>query len=851
MRLPQHVLLVLSFALAAYAAILGIDLGQDFTKAVVVAPGVPFEIVMSSDSKRKDVTGLAIKPIQGSKDKDDIERTYGSATNSLVTRFPQNCLLNYKALLGRSMEDPLVQRYISTHPGVELSSSRRQTTDFKVGSQSYPAEEVLAMNLQDITTRAAAILKEKSPGGYSQIDDVAITVPAYYTEQQRDAVRDAAYLAGFKNTVLVDDGVAVATNFATNREFEVGVTEKHVIYDMGAGATKATFVSFLKPNATEPLKITVEGYAYDETLGGSSFTSAVADLIKAQFLQSQPKMTLNKLQGNNRSMAKINQAAEKAKLVLSANNEAYVSIESVYEDIDFKGKVTREQFEEYVNELGERVTLPILESLSTANQSLDDINSVIFVGGSTRVPFVQQHLTRFLGDELISKTINSDEAAVFGTTLRGVQLTKMFKAKDFNVADNSIFNYRTIFNDNEDEESVVFAKGSPYNLKKELNITDKLVPGEDLPFDTLENTRILTHYTIPSQFKLTLNETECITPLNYFAKFELSESRVFKLQNVEARCNVTETKISKSVVHYKTEHISSKPLSVSAKQELKNHLHSLNTKDSQRKLISERLNDLEGILYRTKAYLDELEDDEEIKNNIEGMLLELNEVTSGYLEWLDYDSEGATLKDIKEKIKHVNELKNEIEKFVSNSAIPLNVDLFETLNDIIDDTLKTTEEIFSSSLQKELDLASQFNQAGLNITKEITRLTKASQNVPFKPFEQSRERVVSLGQEISELINLDGSEFSQQDKSELFKLRENVIDSLQELTETKEKFTKSHEQKLKELNRALVRGIRAKKRAEEKAKEKADAKGEVEVDQEEVFEDAQEVVMEENVHDEL
>ncbi|KAH3675455.1 hypothetical protein WICMUC_002744 [Wickerhamomyces mucosus] len=840
MRLPHSVLLAIAFFTVAYGAILGIDLGQDFTKAAVVAPGVPFEIVMSADSKRKDVSGLAIKKLG----KDEIERIYGSATNSLFTRFPKNCLLNFKALLGKSTEDPVVTHYLTSHPSVDLVPSKRDTIEFKIDDNTYPVEEVLAMNLQNIADRASLILKEKAPGGYSQINDIAVTVPGFFTESQRNAIQDAATLSGFKTIALVDDGVAIATNFATNRDFTVGKKESHIIYDMGAGSTKATLVSFLKLNETQPLQIVVEGYSYDEALGGTFFTNSVAELIKNKFLESYSKIRSDILNSNSRAIAKIYQSAEKAKLVLSANNEAHISIESIIDDIDFKSKITREEFEEIISDSAPRISAPIIHALQDADLNLEDISSVIYAGGSTRVPFVQQHLLSLLGEELISKTINADEAAVLGTTLRGVQISKMFKAKEFNVTNNSIYNYRTIFDD--DTEHLVFPRGSSYGIQQEIDITDNFVPGKAIGFDLAEDNRRFLQHIIPQDYKHSFNESNCVSDVKIFANFDLSESRLFKLEAIEARCELqsaekekgfldklkgdTKTEIApryaRSKVPFKTDYFPKRPLGNVAIQDLKYHIQQLNAKDLQRKQLSEKLNELEATLYSARNYI---EDDEVNTHGPSSVIESLQKSITENLEWLDYESENAKVKEIKQKIESIKTYRKQIEKYIKQSSIPLDEEEFKNIHESLSQSLESSETTLNSLAQESLDISEKFSQIGLDYAKELTKLTKVAQSLPKKEFEEANEKVSSIFKEIEKLLS-NSKNIKSKSREELFELREKALTNLEVLTKIEKQFKLTHSQRLKELNGAIVRFYKAQKRAEQKAKEEEAKKKAAKID---------------------
>lgn len=844
------------FITVAFSAILGIDFGQDFTKSALIAPGVPFEIVLSADSKRKEPSGLALKKLG----EDEIERIYGSATTSHCTRFPGSCLLNLKPLLGKSVDDLEVQHYISSHPGVKIvpSKNNRNTIAFDVDGHQYPLEEIIAMSFQNIVVRASNTLKEKVPGGYSQVNDVVITIPSYFTQAQRNALKDSAELAGLKVVGLVDDGLAIAINYATNREITKD-KEYHVIYDMGAGSTTATLVSFTK-NGTEPLSIKVEGYAHDESLGGSLFTNAISEIIKNKFLESNPSIRTSSLQSNDRALAKILQAAERAKLVLSANNDASVSIESLYEDIDFRGKISRDEFEEHVSDISKRITKPILDVLETqfteeSPIEFKDISSVIYAGGSTRVPFVQKHLLSLIGEDLVSKTINADESAVVGATLRGVQLSKMFKTKELNISEASVFNYEISYGSSGQE--VVFPKGSKYDQLKEVELSGLFNATDDFIISIYEDSKQYGHYDASNVAtlveKLDFNSSECSTGFKIFGKFKLSESRVFTLENVQARCagpSSEEEKLEESSggffdkfkgkktdsedsnddsqnvlkkisnlkisIPTKFKYSTSRPLGSASKQDLRAHLQSLNAKDHQRRQRSEKLNELEAILYKVRAFLEE---DEVVEKGPKAIVEEASTKVSELLEWLDYDSDEATTKEIKTKIDEVRQYHKQIEEYLQQLDIPLDQEAFKELHNQGVLALNSIQDLMLTMGETATSFLRNFTEVGLDFEKESKRLKLKSPSFTQAQIESTTQELVKTFEEVKDVFE-DPKHFAKQTREELFKLRTIALEKIEKVNLIKQNLQSVHSQRVKELNGVLQRFYRAQKRAAAKAASK-------------------------------
>lgn len=850
------------FITVAFSAILGIDFGQDFTKSALIAPGVPFEIVLSADSKRKEPSGLALKKLG----EGEVERIYGSATTSHCTRFPGSCLLNLKPLLGKSVDDPEVQHYISSHPGVKIvpSKNNRNTVAFDVDGHQYPLEEIIAMSFQNIVGRASNTLKEKAPGGYSQVNDVVITVPSYFTQTQRNALKDSAELAGLKVVGLVDDGLAIAINYATNREITQD-KEYHVIYDMGAGSTTATLVSFTK-NDTNPLSIKVEGYAHDESLGGSLFTNAISELIKNKFLEANPSIRTAKLQSNDRALAKILQAAERAKLVLSANNDASVSIESLYDDIDFRGKISRDEFEEHVSDVSKRVTKPILDLLEnqfTEESPIEfkDISSVIYAGGSTRVPFVQKHLLSLIGEDLVSKTINADESAVVGATLRGVQLSKMFKTKELNISEASVYNYEISYGPNSQE--IVFPKGSKYDQVKEIELSSLFNSTEDFSISLFEESKQYGHYDASNVAslveKLDFNSSECSTGFKFFGKFKLSESRIFTLESIQARCvgpsseeekseeskggffdklkgkktesdesNEELQKVLKKISNLKVsiptklKYSTSRPLGTASKQDLRAHLQSLNAKDHQRRQRSEKLNELEAILYKVRAYLEEAD---VIEKGPQDIVEQASSKVSELLEWLDYDSDDATTKEIKSKIDEVKQYHKQIEEYLQQLDIPLDPEAFKELHNQGVLALNSIQEFMLTMGESATSLLRNFTEVGLDFDKESKRVKLKSPSFSQAQIDSATQDLIDTFEKVKEMYE-EPKQFAKQSREQLFKLRTQALETIEKVDLIKQNLESVHSQRVKEMNGVLQRFFRAQKRAAAKAASKLKEEGE-------------------------
>lgn len=447
----------LSSQVFAIQAVLGIDLGTEYIKAALVKPGIPLDIVLTKDSRRKETSAVAFKPSRaGAQDGQFPERFYGSDAMAFAARFPHEVYPNLKALLGLPASDDIVAEYAARHPALRLESHpTRGTAAFKSSTltddeDAWLVEELLAMELQSIQKSA-----EAAAGDGSTVRSAVFTIPPFYTAEEKRSVQTAAELAGFKVLGLVSDGLAVGLNYATSRQFpnlnEGAKPEYNLVFDMGAGSTKASVMRFQSRTVKDIGKfnktiqeVQVLGSGWDRTLGGDVLNSLIVDDMIAQFIESKGAQkisaTVEGVKKHGRAVAKLTKEAERLRHVLSANQNTQANFEGLYEDVDFKYKITRADFEAMAEQHAARVGGAIKDALKMANLDIADLDSVILHGGATRTPFVQKALEQVVGSaEKIRTNVNSDEAAVFGAGFRAADLSPSFRVKEIRILEGSSY----------------------------------------------------------------------------------------------------------------------------------------------------------------------------------------------------------------------------------------------------------------------------------------------------------------------------------------------------------------------------------------------------------------------------
>ncbi|EJD41107.1 HSP70-domain-containing protein [Auricularia subglabra TFB-10046 SS5] len=456
-------LLPLALALPGWAATLAVDFGADWTKASVVGPKM--EILLNTDSKRKFQSAVGWKAT---------DRVFGTDAYSVAARFPADTFLSLKYLVGAQYDSPRTEYYKTISPVKTYATPRGTVGLIRSDGTQWTVEELIAMQF--------AYLKHvaDSAGG-DPVRDILVTVPAFYSQFERQAISDAIEIAGLRPAGLVNDGAAIAVNYAMTRSFPS--VEHHIIYDAGASTTTATLVSFRTVDAnstatkSESTIIEVKGLGYDELLGGTELDRRLREILADKFEATHKRS----LRNDPKAMAKLWKEAGRVKTVLSVNNDARASIESLAFDLDFKSSVSRAEFETACDDLHSRFSQPLLDALAQSKLTLDDITSVILAGGASRTPMIQAAIAKVVGEPKIARTLNADEAATVGASLYGATLSRHFRTKDIKVHDISSYDIQVVYTAESKTEpgkirtihNQIFAKGGKLGVKKTLSLKRK------------------------------------------------------------------------------------------------------------------------------------------------------------------------------------------------------------------------------------------------------------------------------------------------------------------------------------------------------------------------------------------
>lgn len=854
------------------AAIVGIDYGHQYTKSVLLAPGISFEVVLTDQGKRKDLSAISIRKRDGG-----IERVYGSNTGSLCTRFPHSCVLGLKSILGRTKDDIEIEEYVRANPGVKVISdnSRSGAIKFDLGldnqSYNFAGEELLAMNLHELQTRVIKELDAES-NTKSHADDVVITVPPFASQETRRAYIDALNLAGFPNILgLVEEGTAVALNYVSSRKLTTDdyndVKQYHMIYDMGAGSTKATLFSFT-PFSNKSIVLELESVGYDEKLGGESFTDSLYYILLENFYQYYKIDDGTRIP--SKVSARLKETAEKAKIVLSVNTDFSVNLENLWDDQDFRTSLTRSLFEETSNDILERLVRPILNAITSLGPdfSISNINSVILSGGSTRVPLVQKHLSSLFGDERISKTVNADESCVQGATLRGLQLkTKLQKKNSISVIDKNFRNYEVQIPE-VDGYVPVFLRGSEVSDDRKLELGGLK---DSLTIDLFEDGRLIKSYSFDDLEKKT-SQLSCEGNNKVIsANFYLDHNKIFDVKDVEVSCakdkvglldkllkkdkKTEETELdddsliendlnnsTNATDHGSGEKSKAKkskvikvqlpkpiyprisPLSRVAKERLSSKLHALNKEDETRLKVDHAKNTLEANCYELRALLNDHED--LIRKEVSSDDFDLFQAQlSDVMEWLEFDSTHSLLSDIEKRIDEVKQRKILIDSVVKMSNTDLSKPALEKLYDDGSKIAMKIQSFMLDSGSQISEIRKKYEQEGFHFDKENDRLKIKMMNANEKISSLDKALVAYKSdlRDLGSIINKSDGEFKKLSKSKLYKLYQDVTARIVDMLADLLIVEGSHSERMRTLNEKFDKLLDRKKKKLLREKQKIES----------------------------
>merc|ERR1711907_233378 len=374
----------------------GIDLGTTYS-CVGIWQNDRVEIIANDQGNRTTPSYVAFT---------DTERLIGDAAKNQCAMNPTNTIFDAKRLIGRKFNDPVVQSDMKHWPFklVDDGDIPRIQVTYKGEEKTFAAEEVSSMVLTKMKETAEAFTGK-------DIKDVVVTVPAYFNDSQRQATKDAGTIAGLNVMRIINEPTAAAIAYGLDKK---ATGERNVlIFDLGGGTFDVSLLTI------DDGIFEVKATAGDTHLGGEDFDNRMVNHFVQEFKRKHKK----DFTSNARAMRRLRTACERAKRNLSSSANAQIEIDSLYEGVDFYSSITRARFEDLCADLFRGTLDPVEKVLKDSKVDKGSVHEVVLVGGSTRIPKVQELITNYFNGKEPCRSINPDEAVAYGAAVQANILT--------------------------------------------------------------------------------------------------------------------------------------------------------------------------------------------------------------------------------------------------------------------------------------------------------------------------------------------------------------------------------------------------------------------------------------------
>lgn len=378
-------------------ASVGIDLGTTFSVVGYFKKGKGVEIIANDQGNRitPSVVGFT-----------ENEILVGEAAVNQMVQNPENTIFEIKRLIGRSWDDKEVQRDLKLFPYKIINKDNKPfvKVTYKNEEKIYSPEEISAMILEKMKSTAEAYIN-------SPVKNAVITCPAYFTDSQRSATKDAGRIAGLNVLRVINEPTAAAIAFGFDKG-KNGVEKTIMVTDLGGGTYDVSLLTLDKGESGTVYEVL--STSGDTHLGGADFDQRIVEHL----VNVYKRKTGVDVSKDKRAVQRLRREAERVKRALSNGHQDRIELENFHDGKDFSVPLSRARFEELCIDLFKKCLEPIRQALSDAKLRKEDVDDVVLVGGSTRIPKVQQLIKEFFNGKELNRGINPDEAVAYGAAVQ-------------------------------------------------------------------------------------------------------------------------------------------------------------------------------------------------------------------------------------------------------------------------------------------------------------------------------------------------------------------------------------------------------------------------------------------------
>jgi len=365
---------------------IGIDLGTTYS-CVGVWNNNRVEIIANDQGNRTTPSWVGFT---------DTERLIGESAKMQANKNPLNTIFDSKRLIGRPFDDETVQKEIN-HLPYKIKEGKDKRTVICVEENEFHLEEISAMILTKMKETAEHYLGE-------DVKKAVITVPAYFNDAQRQSTKDACQIAGMECLRIINEPTAAAIAYGLDKKEETKV----LIYDLGGGTFDVSLLTI------DEGIFEVIATAGDTHLGGEDFDRRLVQYC-VEDIKRKHKIDIR---DNKRAMRRLKSVCEQTKRTLSSSTVAMIEIDSLNGELDYSNQITRAKFESICQDLFKKTMKPVEKVIQDGNISKKEINEIVLVGGSTRIPKIQSLLSDMFNGKELCKNVNPDEAVAYGAAVQ-------------------------------------------------------------------------------------------------------------------------------------------------------------------------------------------------------------------------------------------------------------------------------------------------------------------------------------------------------------------------------------------------------------------------------------------------